>query len=311
MVFISQTLIALLITEKDKNFLRKAFSTYLPDSVISEIVKNPEKLSLGGEEKRITALFTDIKSFSTFSEKLSPVDLVSILNRYLTAMSNVILEKMGTVDKYIGDAIVSFFGAPVSLENHAASALSSAIEMKKLEDILNKELLEEGLLSDPIKTRIGINTGSMVVGNMGTNSKMNYTIMGNDVNLASRLEGTNKIYGTWIIASESTVKEAGPGFAVRRLDKVRVMGISTPVQLYEVIGYASEISAEKKNLVDIFHNGLDLYFSGKFREAGETFSGLYKNYGDLPSKTYMERCAGFIKNPPAAGWDGVYNMTSK
>lgn len=311
LVFISQTLIALLITEKDKNFLRKAFSTYLPDSVISEIVKNPEKLSLGGEEKRITALFTDIKSFSTFSEKLSPVDLVSILNRYLTAMSNVILEKMGTVDKYIGDAIVSFFGAPVSLENHAASALSSAIEMKKLEDILNKELLEEGLLSDPIKTRIGINTGSMVVGNMGTNSKMNYTIMGNDVNLASRLEGTNKIYGTWIIASESTVKEAGPGFAVRRLDKVRVMGISTPVQLYEVIGYASEISAEKKNLVDIFHNGLDLYLSGKFREAGETFSGLYKNYGDLPSKTYMERCAGFIKNPPAAGWDGVYNMTSK
>lgn len=311
LVFISQTLVALLITEKDKNFLRKAFSTYLPDSVISEIVKNPEKLSLGGEEKRITALFTDIKSFSTFSEKLSPVDLVSILNRYLTAMSNVILEKMGTVDKYIGDAIVSFFGAPVSLENHAASALSSAIEMKKLEDILNKELLEEGLLSDPIKTRIGINTGSMVVGNMGTNSKMNYTIMGNDVNLASRLEGTNKIYGTWIIASESTVKEAGPGFAVRRLDKVRVMGISTPVQLYEVLGYKADISGEKENLVDTFHIALDLYLSGKFREAGETFSGLYKNYGDLPSKTYMERCACFIKNPPPSGWDGIYNMTSK
>lgn len=311
LVFISQTLVALLITEKDKNFLRKAFSTYLPDSVISEIVKNPEKLSLGGEEKRITALFTDIKSFSTFSEKLSPVDLVSILNRYLTAMSNVILEKMGTVDKYIGDAIVSFFGAPVSLENHAASALSSAIEMKKLEDILNKELLEEGLLSDPIKTRIGINTGSMVVGNMGTNSKMNYTIMGNDVNLASRLEGTNKIYGTWIIASENTVKEAGSGFLVRRLDKVRVMGISTPVQLYEVIGYASEISAEKKNLVDTFHNGLDLYLSGKFREAWKLFAELYKNYGDLPSKTYMERCACFIKNPPPSGWDGIYNITSK
>ena len=151
----------------------------------------------------------------------------------------------------------------------------------------------------------------MVVGNMGTNSKMNYTIMGNDVNLASRLEGTNKIYGTWIIASESTVKEAGPGFAVRRLDKVRVMGISTPVQLYEVIGYASEISAEKKNLIDTFHNGLDLYLSGKFQEAGETFSGLYKNYGDLPSKTYMERCACFIKNPPPSGWDGIYNITSK
>lgn len=311
LVFISQTLIALLITEKDKNFLRKAFSTYLPDSVISEIVKNPEKLSLGGEEKRITALFTDIKSFSTFSEKLSPVDLVSILNRYLTAMSNVILKKKGTVDKYIGDAIVSFFGAPVSLENHAASAISSAIEMKKQEDILNEYLLEEGLLSDPIKTRIGINTGSMVVGNMGTESKMNYTIMGNDVNLASRLEGTNKIYGTWIIASESTVKEAGPGFVVRRLDKVRVMGISTPVQLYEVIGYDTEIPSEKRKLIDTFHNGLDLYLSGNYREAELIFSKLYKDCGDMPSKTYMERCAGFMKNPPPAGWDGVYNMTSK
>lgn len=311
LVFISQTLIALLITEKDKNFLRKAFSTYLPDSVISEIVKNPEKLSLGGEEKRITALFTDIKSFSTFSEKLSPVDLVTILNRYLTVMSNVILEKMGTVDKYIGDAIVSFFGAPVSLENHAASAVSSAIEMKKQEDILNEALLKEGLLSEPIKTRIGINTGSMVVGNMGTDSKMNYTVMGNDVNLASRLEGTNKIYGTWIMASESTVNEAGPEFLVRRLDRVRVMGISTPVQLYEILGYKSEVSGDKESLVDTFHIALDLYLSGKFREAGAMFSGLYKNYGDLPSKTYMERCSGFIKNPPPAGWDGVYNMTSK
>lgn len=303
--------------EQDKKFLKQAFSTYLSEDVVDDIVANPEKLALGGTEKQMTALFSDIKGFSSISEKTTPQQLVSVLNEYLTIMSNLILEEKGTIDKYIGDAIVSFFGAPTDLEDHAFRACAAAIRMKQMEDKINIKMLREGILVEPIFTRIGINTGKMVVGNMGTDKKMNYTIMGNNVNIASRLEGVNKVYNSWIIISETTWEEANVGnnlgvLTARRLDKVRVMGIEQPVQLYNLVGFTSELSKQELDSLVEYHKGMDLYLSKKFNEALDHFQLAKKlNPADTVATVFIERCKKYIKDPPAASWNGIMTMMTK
>jgi len=306
-------LLNFVLTEKEKSFLRKAFGVYLSDDVVNEIVADPERLALGGEKKRITALFTDIRSFSTLSEKITPEHLVSVLNVYLTQMSDLILAEKGTIDKYIGDAIVSFFGAPSDLPDHAYRACLAAVRMKQAEAQLNKELYDSGDIPMPIFTRIGINTGDMVVGNMGTEKKMNYTIMGNDVNLAARLEGVNKKYGTWILVSESTWNETNGAFLGRRLDRVRVVGINTPVQLYNIMGIKSEASSEMLKLVDIFESGITCYREKKFKEAYNLFKECLSIVPeDEPSKMYAERMLPLITDKSAGiDHDDIINMTSK
>lgn len=304
-------------SEHDKRFLRNAFSTYLSKDVVDDIVSNPEKLVLGGVEKNITALFSDIKNFSTFSEKLSATQLVSILNRYLTTMSDLILEENGTIDKYIGDAIVSFFGAPTDLEDHAYRACAAAVRMKQAEDYFNRQQEEQGILSSEIRTRIGINTGKMVVGNMGTDSKMNYTIMGNQVNIASRLEGVNKAYNSWILVSESTFQEANKGIhngklVFRRLDKVRVMGINEPIQLYNLMGFADEMSQNEIKSVDLFHQALDKYLEKRFEEAEKLFlHAASLNPNDQTPKVFIDRCTKFQMEAPPKDWNGVMTMLTK
>ena len=303
--------------EKDKAFLRRAFSTYLSEDVVAEIVSDPSKLSLGGKEKNITALFTDIKSFSTLSEKLPAERLVAVLNDYLTALSNIILEHKGTIDKYIGDAIVSFFGAPVDLEDHAYQACLTAVRMKKAEQALNEQLSEQGKLPMLLHTRIGINTGTMVVGNMGTDMKMNYTIMGNDVNLAARLEGVNKVYGSWILISESTWNAANAGknegkLLARRLDRVRVVGIEKPVRLYNLVGLKSELDGAYIECVNVFHNALECYEQKDFVQAKALFQkALALMPDDGPSSVFAARCDEFIKKGFGQDWDGVLTMTTK
>ena len=317
LVYIGNSLYRFASAEKDKTFLRRAFSTYLSEKVVDEIVNDPTKLTLGGEEKNITALFTDIKSFSTLSEKVTPVQLINILNEYLTDLSNIILEHQGTIDKYIGDAIVSFFGAPITVEDHAWQACVSAIRMKQAEVLLNNRLQEEGGLPMPLQTRVGINTGNMVVGNMGTDMKMNYTIMGNDVNLAARLEGVNKMYASWILASESTWDAANSGVKAgtllgRRLDKVRVMGIEKPVQLYNIVAVKSEASNEQIECVKVFHAGLDRYLQKDFEGARKLFqTASHILPGDGPSEVFATRCTEFIKTGVAEDWSGVLTMTTK
>ena len=228
---------------REKVFLHSAFSRYLSPQVINEIISDPSKLNLGGEKREMTVMFTDIQGFSTFSEKLDPTQLVRLLNKYLTVMSNIIMENKGTVDKYEGDAIIAFFGAPLHQKDHADLACRSAIAMKKAETAINKEVMEEGLCPIPIFTRIGINTGEMVVGNMGSENKMDYTVMGNAVNLAARLEGVNKPYKTkGILISEYTHEKLSDEFFCRKLDKIRVVGINTPLRIYELIGIKNEMS---------------------------------------------------------------------
>lgn len=311
--FVLISFLSFIFTEKEKSFLRRAFAVYLSDDVVNQIVLDPRHLALGGVAKRITALFTDIKSFSTLSEKISPEHLVSVLNIYLTRMSDIILEEKGTIDKYIGDAIVSFFGAPLDVEDNASRACYAALRMKEAENEINKNLYETGKIPMPINTRIGINTGEMVVGNMGTEKKMNYTIMGNDVNLAARLEGVNKKYGTWILASESTWNETKDMFLGRRLDRVRVVGINTPVQLYNVMAVKKEADANMISLVNAFEKAISLYRDRKYGEALQAFKECQKiKADDEPTRIYIERMESLVADPELAKThDDIVNMTSK
>lgn len=311
--FIAMTVLGFLTTAREKSFLRSAFSRYLSSEVINEIIKDPSKLNLGGESREMTALFTDIRGFSTISEKLTPIQLVNLLNHYLTDMSNIILDKQGTIDKFEGDAIIAFFGAPLNLKNHAVLACRAAIGIKKAEEDLNKEILASGESPSPIFTRIGINTGEMVVGNMGTANKMNYTMMGNAVNLASRLEGVNKQYNTrGIMISEHTRAQIGNNFIVRSLDRVRVVGVNTPIRLYELLEESRVADGKLVVYVAKWEQALKLYEQKKYEDALKSFESLTKeDPDDHVVQLYMDRAKQFIQQPPAADWDGVFNLTQK
>ena len=303
--------------EKDKGVLRNAFSTYLAPAVVEEIVKDPSKLKLGGDEKRMTALFSDIKSFSAFSELVTPTKLVSILNEYLGSMSDRILAEQGTIDKYIGDSIVSFFGAPIDLKNSAWNACVSAIRMKQEETLFNRRALADGTIPRALETRIGINSGEMVVGNMGTSAKMNYTIMGDAVNLASRLEGVNKVYKSWILCSDATWKEANSGenfdkILARKLDRVRVVGRAEPVQLWNILGFKEELPENVLEAAEIFKNAMELYLKRDFIKAGKLFIKANKFLPeDETPLVYAQRCKEYLENGLSVNWDGIVNMTSK
>lgn len=228
-------------------------------------------------------------------------------------MSNIIMDNVGTVDKYEGDAIIAFFGAPLTRTDHAVLACRSAIAMKRAEVELNKVIMEEKMSPMPIFTRIGINTGEMVVGNMGAENKMDYTIMGNAVNLAARLEGVNKQYSTGgILISEYTHSQLGPEFISRRLDRVRVVGINTPLRLYELLCLESEVNDRMRKRLAEWDRAIDLFETSKFKEAQEMFTALkQQDSEDRVAELYANRAAEYIKNPPPAGWDGVKNMTEK
>jgi adenylate cyclase len=312
LTFLSMMIFNFLGTSREKLFLHSAFSRYLSPAIINELIEDPSKLNLGGEKREMTAIFTDLQGFSTISEKLDPVKLVQLLNRYLTTMSTIIMENLGTVDKYEGDAIIAFFGAPVFHQNHAELACRSALGMKKAEKELNAALLAERGSPSPLFTRIGINTGDMVVGNMGAENKMDYTIMGNAVNLAARLEGVNKQYRTGILMSQYTRAQIGEEFICRSLDRVRVVGINTPVRLYELLALRDETLPEDLEVLTAWEQGIALFEAGSFAAAGEHFSLLAKKRpGDYTAQIYAERCRQYREEPPPAGWDGVRNLTEK
>jgi adenylate cyclase len=300
-------------SEREKQFIRRAFSTYLSAGVVEELIADPSKLNLGGEKREMTALFTDIQGFSTISEKLDPVQLVRLLNTYLTAMSDIIMENQGTIDKYEGDAIIAFFGAPLYRPDHAVLACRSALAMKRAEAELNKTVLEEKLSPLPVYTRIGINTGELVVGNMGTSAQMTYTIMGNAVHLAARLEGVNKQYHTGgILISEYTEAQAGGELLCRRLDRVRVVGVNTPLRLHELLAARESAGPGRIKAAETFNRALDLFEGRDWKGAAEGFREvLAASPGDKTAQLYLDRCAAFLTKPPEETWDGVYNLTEK
>ncbi|MDR2080112.1 MAG: adenylate/guanylate cyclase domain-containing protein, partial [Treponema sp.] len=295
-----------------KRFIKSAFSQYLSPMVIEQIIADPSQLKLGGEKREMTAIFTDVRSFSTISEALGdPAKLVELLNFYLTRMSNIILENHGTIDKYEGDAIIAFFGAPVHMPDHAALACRSAVLMKRAEAEINKEALAQGLITrkvmeamvhkkilkdvndpNPLYTRLGINTGEMVVGNMGTPNKMDYTIMGNAVNLAARLEGVNKQYNTGgILISEYTQAKIGDEFLTRGLSRVRVVGVDTPLRLYEVLELREGAPQAVLDMLNNWNRAFSVYENQGFPEALNLFNAIYQeNQQDRVAKLYLDRC---------------------
>jgi class 3 adenylate cyclase len=292
------------------NNLRRAFSTYLSEEVVEEIVSDPTRLHLGGINRRMTALFTDIQKFTKIAEVLTPEQLVDLLNHYLSAMSDIILEQKGTIDKYYGDAIISFFGAPLELEDHALRACAASIIMKRLEKDVNRFVLDKSPL--PLLTRIGINTGDMVVGNMGTQKKMNYTIISSAVNLASRLEGVNKLYGTWVLTTDSTIQETRGRLLTRRLDRIRVMGISEPVRLHEILDFKADAPDALFEKAYLFHKALDRFEERNWKDAQDGFNEVRKLYpDDGPSSLYMERCRQYLNYPPGNDWDGIISLDEK
>jgi adenylate cyclase len=305
-----------LTEEKEKKFIRGAFQHYLSPTVIAQLTENPAMLKLGGEKKVLTAFFSDIAGFSTFSEKLSPEDLVKLLNEYLTEMCDIILKYEGTVDKFEGDAVIAFFGAPISYDDHARRACLVSLEMQhvmmpKLREKWAKEPHWPDIVPK-MKMRIGLNTGPMVVGNMGSRTRMDYTMMGDSVNLAARLEGVNKQYGTHLMISEFTRAAAVDHIETRMLDKIRVVGKSEPVKVYELLARKNELSEFDKKMVPVFEAALDLYQAQQWDAAIAKFNEtLVIKPGDPPSQKYIERCEDFKKTPPGETWDGVFTLTSK
>jgi adenylate cyclase len=306
--------------------------------VIEQIIADPSNLNLGGEKRDMTAIFTDIQRFSSISEALQneyagegPKALVNLLNLYLTEMSNIVLANGGTIDKYEGDAIIAFFGAPIWTADHASLACRSAVQMKKREKELVKSimnpggdfyvplsrLIEQGVIRKerPLYTRFGINSGDMVVGNMGTPGKMDYTIMGNAVNLAARLEGVNKQYDTGgILISEYTKDKIGGEFVFRGLSRVRVVGINTPFRLYELLALRSDVSPETLDMTAAWEKAFKAYENREFLEAKNAFAAIArKDENDGAARLYLGRCERYIAAPPPAGtWnDGVDNLTEK
>ncbi len=297
---------------KEKQAIRTTFEHYLAPEVVEEVVAHPESLRAGGVQTELTALFTDIAGFSRISEILGTSEIVALLNEYLTEMSDVVLDHLGTIDKYQGDAIMAFFGAPVALENHAEQACRAAVRMKKLEPMLNDRLMRSGAAPFPLITRVGVNTGEMIVGNLGTTRRLNYTVMGTAVNLASRLEGVNKQYRTSICIGESTQAQLPAGFLLRRMDRVRVTGTDDPVRLYELIGYQDESSAPMREALELFHRGLEEYEQQNWQAAEQRFSTALRVYpNDGPSQVFLQRCKEFLATPPRDTWDGVTSLTEK
>jgi len=295
--------------EREKKKVRAAFQQYLPPSLIEQLLEHPELLHLGGVEKELTIMFTDIRGFTSLSEGLSPRDLVELLNEYLSEMTDVIFRNWGTLDKYIGDAIMAFWGAPYPHPNHAERACRTALEMLQALRTLQDRWQAEG--RPLIDIGVGINTGSVLVGNMGSSKRFNYTILGDNVNLASRLEGLNKQFGTRLIISEFTYEKVLGSMLAREIDLIRVKGKKKPVRIHELLGGVEEL-IRYEDLIRRFQEGLEAYRSARWESAVRTFEALHDDYPqDVPSQTFLERCRHLLEQPPEGAWDGVYVMKTK
>ena len=291
---------------KQRRFIKTAFTQYLSPSVINQLLQNPENLKLGGERRRISIFFSDIENFTSISEPLQPEQLTDLLNKYLSELSEIILKNGGTIDKYEGDAIIAFWNAPLDTENHERKAIETAIECQKRLKELNSEFVK--IAGRPLATRMGINTGDAVVGNMGSSKRFDYTAFGDSVNLASRLEGLNKDFGTYILCTKETAlyaKQQGSPLKFRKIAYAKVLGKDKAVPVYSPT--TKEDFEKQKEQIMIFEKGLKLFMQGNFKDAKELFT---KNPKDTPSIKYSQRCDYLIKNPPSQ-WKGEWQSLSK
>lgn len=298
-----------LTEERGKKELRQTFQKYVSPAIVEEILAHPANIELGGRKANLTVFFSDVRGFTTISEKLDPKALSDLLNSYLTPMTEIVFKNKGTLDKYMGDAIMAFFGAPIGIPDHAKWACRCALQsLDKLHD-LQKEYEKKGLPT--IDIGIGLNTGEVNVGNMGSQTVRSYTVMGDAVNLASRLEGINKQYGTRIILSEFTHEAVKSNFVCREVDWVRVKGKVLPVKIYELLA-EEKVKSTVAEMLKWFGEGYQHYHNKAWTEGLAAFNrALNIVPDDQVAKLYIERCQDYITEPPADGWDGVFVMKTK
>lgn len=297
--------------DRSSKLLRGAFSLYVPKTLVYEVVAHPEQLKLGGEKRNLTVLFSDLAGFTTLSEQKEPEELVHFLNEYLTEMTNIVFEHDGTLDKYIGDAIMAFWGAPVSMEDHAVKACKCVIDMQtRLVEMNEQWKLQDKPQAD---VRFGINTGDMIVGNMGSQNRFNYTVMGDSVNLAARLEPANKLYGTSILISEFTRELVADYFITRELDRLKVKGKQHPIAVYELIGEKIPSLEQHWNpILEAYRKGTFSYYNQDWDSALSAFNNvLVLRPEDGPSLTHIKRINHYKSSPPPENWNGVFEQLTK
>ncbi len=289
---------------RQKRFIKSAFRQYLSPAVIEELIRSPERLKLGGERRTLSIFFSDLQGFTSISEGLEPEALTALLNDYLSAMTDIVQEEGGTVDKYEGDAIIAFWNAPLDLPDHAARVVRAALRCQDVLAELRPVFFDR--IGKEMFMRIGINTGPAVVGNLGSRTRFDYTMLGDAVNLAARLEGVNKQFGTYTMISAATRSQMGDAFAARELARVAVVGKKEPVTVFEPMWP----SAYEKQLpvLSVFADALSLFYGGKFLEAAAVFSAIEEQ--DPPAARYRIKCRELAAAPPEK-WEGVWVMTSK
>jgi class 3 adenylate cyclase len=299
-----------LTEEREKRKIRTLFEHYNSPAMVEQMVQDPSRVRLGGEERQLTVFFSDIEGFTSISERMPPERLVAFLNRYLGAMTDIILESGGTLDKYEGDAIIAFWGAPLSLENHARSACLAAIDSQKKLAELRRAFSAEGL--PEVRCRIGLSSGEMIVGNMGSSQRFDYTVMGDAVNLGQRLEVSNKLYGTQIMISQTTYELAKEAIDARELDLLKVKGKAKPVKVYELLGRKGETPEVARKMLPPFAEGLQRYREMRWDDAIDIFSEVLRLHpGDGPARALLERCRAFKNSPPGDDWDGSFSSELK
>jgi adenylate cyclase len=294
--------------ERDRAFVKGAFEKYVSPDVVGSILDDPKKLNLGGERRELSVLFSDVRGFTNISEKMGAAELAKFMNDYLTPMTEIIQAERGTIDKYMGDAIMAIFGAPIRYEEHAAKAVEAGLRM--LEDLeqLKVGWREQGL--PDIDIGVGVNTGEMSVGNMGSTRIFSYTVMGDSVNLGSRLEGLTKEYAVKFIISDYTRTKLGDAYICRELDRVKVKGKAIPVTIFEVVGRSTDSqAAELRAKAVAFESALQKYYAQDFASALVAFDSLKEK--DDTASIYSERCALWLEAPPPEGWDGSWTMKTK
>lgn len=297
---------------RQQAIIHNAFAKFVPETVITELTLHPEKLTLGGEERVVSILFSDLQGFTTIAEQLPPQQLVQLLNHYLTEMTTIILNEGGTIDKYEGDAIMAEFGAPLPAENHADMAVVAALKMQRRLHELRQEWTERGV--PELYCRIGINTGPVIIGNMGSDQVFDYTVIGDAANLAARLEGVNKLYNTTLMISGSTYHALSPNrFFTRSVDFIRVKGKSEPVMVFEVYGETGDVIESAEAIYyQSYQAGIDAYFARNFTEALQKFDlALERRPGDVAARRLISRIADLNPDTLPENWDGSVELMSK
>jgi adenylate cyclase len=303
------TTVALAIEGREKANLRMAFGQYVSSGLVEKILDDPGQVRLGGERRPLTVLFSDIRGFSSFSERMQPENLSSFLNEYLSPMTHLVLQQGGMLDKYIGDAVMAVYGAPLPQADHAAAACRTALQMQQEIARLNIAWRARGL--PDIQVGIGINTGEMSVGNMGSDVRFDYTVMGDAVNLASRLEGLTKEVGCAILCGPDVPAAVGDGFVFRELDRVRVKGRGGSVQVYELVGTRGQARLDATALV-AYAAVLESYRERDFATARAGLQAFVAAHADDPAAAkLLARIDVMAQDPPGPGWDGVYDQKNK